>query len=106
MYGFDYFHEIVFVILYRAVNTIDVTTLLNDGITAGGQVLNEGAKAKLLHGRHRLETVRQPPVEEDRKYIQQYIKVVLLVTRDRVSSSDAEVINLRNLPKMINDILL
>lgn len=83
----------------------DVTTPSIVGKTVGRQVLNNGAKALLLDGRHCPDAMRQLLVEGDVGWLQQQTLLRLIVQESRVPISKAETITLSKLANKLTGIL-
>lgn len=65
MYSFDYSRGAPSVTFHPGVSTGNVTTYCTGGMTVVRTVLNKGAKALLLDGRHHLEAMRLLHAEGD-----------------------------------------
>lgn len=79
---------------YPVVIADNVTTASTGDMIVGRDVLNNGAKALLIHGRHRLQAKRQLHVEGYVGWLQQYILGLLIGREDKVSIRTVEGIKL------------
>lgn len=92
-------------IVHAVVRAEHLTTSSTGGVKVGHQVLTNSVRPLFIHGRNRVELMRQLHVEDDVGEIHQHILICLIVRGEKVAISKDERIQLSSVAHMVTEIV-